>query len=210
MALDSKKSNLTKGLKNAPVFRPSGTLSKKLSFYTPNFSTVTGVSQGSSPNTEAALAAPATPSNTTGGAKTETVAPASFLLMLGYSVQAAVTQSIKTVFSTDSGSTWTTFESDFDLQYVPVGGQFQRDASPNKKYVKPGDNLWIGVYSLSGSVSSSIKFEGNPGGYIVSGSTYDSLCGITNPYKIYNISGSSSIYFTGITIAVVSGSVVAC
>jgi hypothetical protein len=63
MALEDKKSILTKGLRDTPVFIPSGVLINKLSFYAPNFSTVTGLSQGSSPTTEAALAAPATPAN---------------------------------------------------------------------------------------------------------------------------------------------------
>lgn len=209
MALSDKKSNLTKGIKNAPVFKPSGVLSQKLSIYKPSFSTNTGVSSGAPQGvvTEAALQVPAT--KDTGGSNTATVAPSKFLLMLGYSITAPVTQSVKTVFSTDNGSTWNTFET-FDLQYVPVGGQFQRDAFPNKRYINPGDNLWVGVYSVSGSVSGSITFAGNPGGYVYSGSSYTSSCGITNPYKLSNISGSYATYLVSITIPVSASAVIPC
>ena len=212
MALSDKKSNLTKVNTNTPVFKTGGVLSQKLSFYTPNFSTNTGVSSGApqGASTEAALQAPA--NKDSGGAKTETVAPASFRLMIGYTVASAVTESVKTVYSTDNGSTWTTFESGFDLQYVPVGGSFQRVGSGKKHTVNPGDNLWIGLYkvSVNSSVSSSIKFAGNPNRFIVSGSSYDTLCGVSNPYKIYNISSSISTYVATITVAVSGSSVVFC
>jgi hypothetical protein len=212
MALSDKKSNLTKVTTNTPVFRTGGVLSQKLSFYKPSFSTNTGVSSGAPQGvtTEAALQAPA--SKDTGGSNTATVAPASFRLMIGYSVQSAITESVKTVYSTNNGATWTTFESGFDLQYVPVGGEFQRVGSGMRHTVKPGDDLWIGLYkfTINSSVSSSINFAGNPGGYVYPSSSYTSSCGVTNPYKIYNISGSNSTYLASITIAVSASAVVFC
>jgi hypothetical protein len=210
MALSDKKSDLTKGIKNAPVFKPGGALSQKTSFYKPSFSTNTGVSSGAPQGVaaEAALQAPA--SIDTGASNTATVAPSTFQMVLGVAVQASVTQSIQTVYSTDSGSTWNIFESDFDLQYVPVGSIFQRSNQFNKKYVNPGDNLWIGVYSLSGSVSSSIKFGSYPNGFPVVSQSYDTYCGITNPYKITNISSSLAIYNPTIVVAVSSSAVIPC
>jgi hypothetical protein len=205
MALSDKKNDLTKGIKNAPVFKPGSTLSQKTSFYKPTFSTNTGVSSGAPQGvtTEAALQAPA--SKDTGGSNTATVAPSKFQLLLGISVQAAVTQSIKTVYSTDSGSTWNLFETNFDLQYVPVGSISYR-SNFDKKYVNPGDNLWIGVYSVSGSASSSIKFGSYPDGFPVVSQSYDTYCGITNPYKIANIS-SSIAYYNPVIVVAVSSSV---
>jgi hypothetical protein len=206
MALSDKKSNLSKVTTNTPVVRTGGVLSQKLSFYKPTFSTNTGLSSGAPQGvtTEAALQAPT--SKDTGGSNTATVAPSTFQLVLGVAVQASVTQSIKTVYSTDSGSSWNTFESDFDLQYVPVGSIFQRSNQFDKKYVNPGDNLWIGVYSLSGSVSSSIKFGSYPNGFPVVSQSYDTYCGITNPYKIANIS-SSIAYYNPVIVVAVSSSV---
>jgi hypothetical protein len=212
MALSDKKSDLTKGIKNAPVFKPGGVLSQKLSFYKPTFSTNTGVSSGApqTVTTEAALAVPAT--KDTGGSNTATVAPSKFIMILGVGVQAAASEYeyIKTVYSTDSGSTWKTFESYFDLQYVPVGSIFQRSNQYDKKYVNSGDNLWIGVYSLSGSVSSSIKFGSYPNGFPVVSQSYDTYCGITNPYKITNISSSVATYNPVIVIAVSASAVIPC
>jgi hypothetical protein len=131
-------------------------------------------------------------------------------MILGVAVQSSVTQSIKTVYSTDSGSTWNTFETDFDLQYVPVGSIFQRSNQFNKKYVNSGDNLWIGVYSVSGSVSSSIKFGSYPNGYPVVSQSYDTYCGITNPYKITNVSSSVATYNPVIIVAVSASAVIPC
>lgn len=211
MALSDKKSNLTKGLKNAPVFRPSGVLSKKLSFYTPNFSTNTGVSQGSSTNTEAALAAPATPSNTTGGAKTETVAPSKFQLIIGIRVQAATSESINLFYSTNSGSSWTPFVSSVELQYVPVGGLSQSSGFPVRAhYVNTGDNLWVAACNASGSGTGSIRYGSSPG-VPVANQNYTSSCGLSNPAKFDNISGSSATFNPWIAVAIgASGSLIPC
>ena len=212
MALDSKKSNLTKGLKNAPVFRPSGALSKKLSFYTPNFSTTTGVSSGAPQNTttEAALAAPSNPS--TGGSSTETVAPSKFQLIIGIRVQdsAAANQSINLFYSTNSGSSWTPFVSSIDLSYVPVGGVAQSSGFPIRThYVNAGDNLWVAATNASGSGTGSIKYGSSPG-VPVANQNYTSSCGLSNPAKFDNISGSSATFNPWIAVAISSSILVPC
>lgn len=210
MALDSKKSNLTKGLKNAPVFRPSGTLSKKLSFYTPNFSTTTGVSSGAPQNTttEAALAAPSNPS--TGGSSTETVAPSKFQLIIGVRVQAATSESINLFYSTNSGSSWIPFVSSLELQYVPVGGLAQSSGFPIRAhYINSGDNLWVAATNASGSGTGSIRYGSTPG-VPVANQNYTSSCGQSNPAKFDNVSGSSATFNPWIAIAITSGSLVPC
>lgn len=63
MALVDKKSILTKGLRDNPVFRPFGVLINKLSLFTPNFPTITGVSQGYSSTTKSVLSDTSTPPN---------------------------------------------------------------------------------------------------------------------------------------------------
>ena len=209
MALSDKKSNLTKGLKNSPVYRPSGVLSNKLSFYTPNFSTVTGVSQGPSLNTEASLAAP---SNTTGGSKTETVAPSKFQLIIGVRVQdsAAANQLINLFYSTNSGSSWTPFVSSIDLSYVPVGGVAQSSGFPiSTHYVNSGDNLWVAATNATGSGTGSIKYGSSPG-VPVANQNYTSSCGFSNPAKFDNISGSSATFNPWIAVAISSSILVPC
>jgi len=221
MALSDKKSILTKVSTNSPVFKTStsGALTKKLSFYTPTFSTVGGVSQGAPQNlsqgvpqnvaTETALSAPS--NSSTAGSNTQTVTPSQFQLLIGVRVQAATSESINLFYSTNSGSSWTLFESGFQLQFVQVGSVFQRSGYPVRAhYIKPGDNLWVAACNASGSGTGSISY-GSSFNIPVPNVNYTASCGLSNPGKFDNISGSSPLFITWIAIAIdASGSLIPC